>query len=161
MPAAGLLAPHRRPAVDATVHNGPDLQAALQSAQPGATIVLAPGNYGDVTQFEMVVPGVTLRASVPMRSVLRAPVVISGDRVSLHDLAFMGEGDEGIYMAAVRACAKDDVTITSADVEVRGCDFGFFIGRAVFIRPPGGVRAYIHDCKFHDNRRNPNSSQRQ
>ena len=100
-------------------------------------------------------PDVTLRASVPMRSVLRAPLLVSGDRVALLDLAFRGEGDDGIYMAAVTSCG-DDVTITSADVEVRGCDFGYFVGRAVFVRDTG-LRAYIHDCGFHDNRRNPKS----
>ena len=157
LPAAGMLPPHRRQAVDATVHNGADLQAALRAARPGATIALAPGDFGDVAQFDIGVPDVTIRASVPMRSVLRAPLLVSGDRARVLDLAFRGEGEAGIYMAAVASCS-DDVAITSADVEVHGCDFGYFVGRAILVRP-SGLRPYIHDCSFHDNIRNPNSSQ--
>ena len=156
VPAGGLLVSNRRSAFDSTVRDGADLQAALRAAQPGATIVLAPGDFGDVGLFEVKVPDITLRASVPNCSVLRAPMIVNGDRVKLLDLAFRGEGDDGIYMAGVASCS-DDISISSSDVEVRGCDFGYFTGRAILVRP-SGLRPYIHDCSFYSNRRNPKSS---
>ena len=44
---------------------------------------------------------------------------------------------------------KNSIAITSNDVEVKGCDFSYFPQRAIFVR--SGLRAYIHDCGFHNN----------
>ena len=46
--------------------------------------------------------------------------------------------------------AANSLSITSSDVEVRGCDFGYFPQRAILVRP-SGLRPYIHDCGFHNN----------
>lgn len=150
LPAGALLAPHRSlPALDATIHNGAELQAALRAARPGSTLTLAPGDFGDVGLFDLAAAGVTLRASVPHRSVLRAPILVSGAGAKLLDLAFLDE-DGGIVMAAALACV-DKISIHGPDVEIAGCDFGFFPGRAILVRPDG-LRTSIHDCSFHDNR---------
>ena len=98
----------------------------------------------------------TLRAIEPLKSVLRAPVVITGARAILADLAFLGEGDQGVYLSAVTGC-QDFVEIRASDVEVRGCDFGYFSARGILARPTA-LRPYIHDCSFHDNRGGGNSN---
>ena len=80
---------------------------------------------------------------------LRAPVVVTAGGATLADLAFHGEGDDGFYLSALAACS-DSLTLVAPDVEVMGCDFGYFPKRAILVRPTG-LRPYIHDCTFHDN----------
>jgi hypothetical protein len=150
LPATTLLAHRPLKRADAAVQSGAELQEALRRAGPGDEITLAPGDFGEVDQFELSAPGATLRADVPLRSVLRAPLVVTGEGAKVLDLAFEGEGADGIYMSAVDRCT-DSLSITSAGVEVRGCDFGYFQGRAIIVRP-SGLRPYIHDCSFHDPR---------
>ena len=136
------------PSFGTSVRSGEELKAALAAATPGTTIVLAPGDFGDVAQFDLTVPNVTFCASVPLRSTLRSPLEIRGDHARIVDLAFRGDGEDNLYMVAVAAC-NDSIAITSNDVEVKGCDFSYFPQRAIFVR--SGLRAYIHDCGFHDN----------
>ena len=50
---------------------------------------------------------------------------------------------------ALAACSAS-LTLVAPDVEVMGCDFGYFPKRAILVRPTG-LRPYIHDCTFHDN----------
>ncbi len=155
LPAAGLLAPQPRLRAGgnvrgAAVRNGAELQAALRAAAPGDTITLAPADFGDIGLFELPVPDVTLRAEVPLRSVVRAPLLVAGDRVRILDIAFLGDGDDNLYLSAARACEAAGV-ITARDVEVARCDFGFFRGRGILVQP-SGLRPHIHDCTFHDNR---------
>ena len=126
------------------------MAAALRLARPGAVIGLAAGEFGGVAQFEIGVPEVTLRSLTPSAAVLRAPVVVTAGGVTLADLAFHGEGDDGFYLSAIAACS-DSLSIAAPDVEVKGCDFGYFPKRAILVRPTG-LRPYIHDCTFHDNR---------
>ena len=136
------------PSFGTSVRSGEELKAALAAAMPGTTIVLAPGDFGNVGQFDLSVPDVTIRASVPLRSIIRSPLEITGDRATIAELAFRGEGEDNLYMVAVAAC-EDSLAITSNDVEVKGCDFSYFPQRAIFVR--SGLRAYIHDCGFHNN----------
>jgi hypothetical protein len=150
LPAGSLLAMGRSARPDLVVGDGAGLQRALRTAVPGTVISLAPGEFGGVAQFDLFTPDVTLRAAEPLRAVLRAPLIVSGARATLSDLAFWGEGEDGYFLSAVAAC-RDSLSITAPDVEVRGCDFGYFGGRAILVRP-GGLRVYIHDCSFHDNR---------
>ena len=130
--------------------DGRELAAALRLARPGAVIGLAAGEFGGVAQFEIGVPEVTLRSLTPSAAVLRAPVVVTAGGVTLADLAFHGEGDDGFYLSAIASCS-DSLSIAAPDVEVKGCDFGYFPKRAILVRPTG-LRPYIHDCTFHDNR---------
>ena len=132
-----------------TVRTGEELKAALAAAAPGSEIVLAPGDFSDVAQFDLTVPDVTIRASVPQRSIIRSPLEITGDRATIADLAFRGEGENNLYMAAIAAC-KDSIAVTASGVEIRGCDFGYFPGRAIFARQ-SAIGIYIHDCGFHNN----------
>ena len=152
LPAGGLLADRALIGLAATVHNGAELQAALRVAGRGSVITLVPGDFGDVPRFELATPDVTLRAGVPLRSVLRAPLVVDGAGARLLDLAFLGEDEDNVHLVAAtaRAC-PDALAITARDVEVAGCDFGFFRARAILVRPTG-LRPHIHDCSFHDNR---------
>lgn len=148
MPGVATLGPGIRPSGGTMVRSGDELQDALASARPGATILLAPGDFHLAGDLELAVPDVTLRASMPLRSTLYAPLVINGDRARIIDIAFRDQGDSNLLMVAVAAC-KDSITITSNDVEVRGCDFGYFPQRAIFVR--SGLRPYIHSCTFHNN----------
>jgi hypothetical protein len=149
LPGVATFGPALRPSSGTAVRTGEELQDALATARPGSTITLAPGDFAGVAQFDLTRPDITLRAAVPLRSTLRAPLLVAGDRARILDLAFRGEGDDNLYMVAVAACT-DSVTITSADVEVRGCDFSYFPQRAILVRP-SGLRPYIHDCGFHNN----------
>lgn len=129
---------------------GHRLRDALSMARAGDTVVVPPGEYGGAEALEITVPGVTVRAATALRSVLRIPLEVRGAGVVLDGLAFLGDGEDGLHLAAARTC-RDSLTIASPDVEVRGCDFGFFPRRAILVRP-SGLRPYIHDCGFHDNR---------
>jgi hypothetical protein len=145
-------------------HNGADLQDALRLARPGSTITLAPGDFGDVELFELATPDVTICASIPLRSVLRSPLLVSGSRTRLIDLAFY-EDVEGIYMAthsptaptSSKSTCSDSVSITATDVQVRGCSFGYFSARAILVRP-SGLRPFITECSFHNNKDGGGSS---
>ena len=137
------------PSFGTPVRSAEELKAALAAAMPGTTIVLAPGDFGNVGQFDLSVPDVTIRASVPLRSIIRSPLEISGDRAQIVDLAFCGEGDDNLYMVAVAACS-DSIAVSASGVEVRGCDFGHFPKRAIYTRHTA-TGIYIHDCSFHDN----------
>ena len=145
-----LLADFSMPRISASAENGAELQAALRAAQPGSVINLAPGNYGDVSLLDLTVPDVTIRSSVPHAAILRAPMEVTGERAKLLDLAFWGEGEDNIYMVAKASCSNS-LVVSASNVEVAGCDFGFFPARAMLVRYTG-VGVYIHNCKFHDNR---------
>ena len=156
VPGVASLAHGIRPSFGTSVRTGEELKAALAAAAPGTTIVLAPGDFGDVAQFDLSVPDVTIRASVPLRSIVRSPLEISGDRAQIVDLAFRGEGDDNLYMVAVAACS-DSISVSASGVEVRGCDFGYFPKRAIYTRhTASGI--YIHDCSFHNNVNGGNAS---
>lgn len=161
----GAVAGHRSPArFEASAANGAELQAFLRHVRPGGTVVLAPGDFGDVGVFELTVPDVTIRAASPLHSVLRDPLLVGGERATLVDLAFYDDV-EGIFMAthaspaktAAAARCSDSLTITASDVEVRGCTFGYFPARAILVRP-GGLRPFITGCSFHSNRNGGASS---
>ncbi|MGD9509175.1 MAG: hypothetical protein AB7I59_16065 [Geminicoccaceae bacterium] len=134
----------------APVRDGEELADALARARPGDTIDLAPGEFGGVGEFAIKVPGVTLRASVPLRSILWSPVEVTADRATIDGLTFRSEPESGLLLAAATAC-RDSLSITASNVEVRGCDFGYFGARAILVRP-SGKSPYIHDCEFHNNR---------
>ena len=150
LPTGILRTNHDLAVHDVRATDGPELDAALRNAGPGTVITLAPGDYGGLAQFEIAASDVTLRADASLRSVLRTPVVVTGARAKLVDLAFHGDGSDGLYLSAVAACS-DLLSISAPDVEVRGCDFAYFGARAILVRPTG-LRPYIHDCTFHDNR---------
>lgn len=149
LPIGGLVSPMGLQGSDFVVRNGRELETALRRARPGAVIGLAPGKFDGVEQFAIDVPDVTLKSVRPLTAVLRAPVVVNASGVTIADLAFYGEGHDGLYMAAVAACS-DSLSIAAPDVEVKGCDFAYFPKRAILVRPTG-LRPYIHDCTFHDN----------
>jgi hypothetical protein len=149
LPIGALSLRRERPAATVTVFDGPELQAALRVAGRGTVITLAPGDYRGPAELVISAPDVTLRAAEPLRTVLRPPVVVTGANARLLDLAFHGEGDDGVYLSAEMACS-DSLSISAPDVEVSGCDFGFFPARAILVRP-SGLRPYIHDCTFHDS----------
>lgn len=123
------------------------LAGMLAAAEPGSTIVLPAGEYGVFGELRLGVPGVTLRASHPNRAILRAPLVIEGAGCRVLGIAFDDPGD---LLLAALACA-DSLTIRAPDVEVAGCDFANFPARAILVRPEG-LRPFLHDNTFHDNR---------
>src|SRR5689334_5335262 len=132
------------------VGDGQQLAERLIRARPGDVIALEPGEYGGVAEFSVAVNRVSLVSTVPLGAILRAPLVVDGDGVTLADLAFRDPSAPGFQLAAVAACS-DSLSISGRDVEVKGCDFGYFGARAILVRPTG-LRPYIHDCTFHDNR---------
>ena len=108
---------------------------ALGLARPGAVIELAAGEFGGVAQFEIGVPQVTLRSLTPLSAVLRAPVVVTAGGATLADLAFHGEGDDGVL--PLGPCRLQRlVDPRGAGRGGEGCDFGYFPKRAILVRPP-------------------------
>src|SRR5689334_8232206 len=98
------LATHRTRIDGATVRDGEELADALSRARPGDTILLAPGEFGGVGEFTVSVPNVTIRASVPLRSIVWAPMEVHGDGATVDGLMFRSEPESGLLLAAVAAC---------------------------------------------------------
>ena len=88
LPASSLLGGRPLPGLSLTVFNGYELHTALQAAGSGPSILLAPGNYGDVGRFTLANSGVSIRVQSPLRTILRAPLEVRGDRVELEGLTF-------------------------------------------------------------------------
>jgi hypothetical protein len=130
--------------------SGSELAERLERARPGDVIELEPGEYGGVDEFTVTADRVSLVSAVPLGAIIRAPMVVHGNGVTLADLAFLDPGAPGFQLVAAAAC-RDSLSIRGVDVEVKGCDFGHFGARAILVRPTGR-RARIHDCAFHDNR---------
>jgi hypothetical protein len=161
LPASTLLTGHRLVGLTATVHNGYELHTALQATGPGGSILLAPGNYGDLGGLLRVTqPEVTIRAE-PGAVIHRTSLRVEAPGVLVDGLAFVGspdipddsEPDEHpwLHMAAVieNRSFTSMLTVNAADTEIRRCDFSRYSGKAIDVRA-GGVRAYIHDNNFHD-----------
>jgi hypothetical protein len=161
LPASTLLAGHQLVGLTATVYNGYELQTALQAAGAGSSILLAPGNYGDLGGLLRVTqPEVTIRAE-PGAIIYQTSLRIEAPGVLVDGLAFVGSPDipddvepdthPWLYMAAVmeRRSFTSTLMVNAADTEIRNCDFSRYSGKAIDVRA-GGVRAYIHDNNFHD-----------
>lgn len=136
--------------MSASASSGRELAQRLDRARPGDVIALEPGQYGGVEEFVVAADDVSIVSLVPLGAIIHAPVLVDGHGVTLTGLAFRDPGAPGFQLAAAMAC-RDFLSITGIDVEVRGCDFGYFGARAILVRP-SGLRPYIHDCTFHDNR---------
>src|SRR3954447_3173095 len=151
--AAGLVGGQSRSALAAaaTVHNGPELQAALRIARPGSVIALAPGNYGDGGgEFVLTIDKVTLRGDL-RRAVLRTPLAVAGNAVRIEGLAFT----DGPRIAN-RIFGPEKLQITGAGVEVVNCEFFGTRGTAITIF--GSARnPHIHANFFHDPTGNPSN----
>jgi hypothetical protein len=94
LPASSLLAGRPLPGLTATVYNGYELHTALQTAGAGSTILLAPGNFGDIGSFVLAGSDISVRVQAPLRTTLRSRMVVNGSFVDLDGLAF----EEGIEM---------------------------------------------------------------
>ena len=79
------------------MYNGYELHTALQAAGPGSRLLLAPGNYGDIGQFVLASSNISVRVQAPSRTILRAPLVVTGDQVDLDGLALM----EDVHLAGL------------------------------------------------------------
>lgn len=152
LPASSVLAGRPLPGIVATVHNGYELHTALQTAGAGSSIVLAPGNFGDIGQFILASSNVSIRVQVPQRTVLRSPVVVQGNLVDLEGLAFQ----EGIVLVGDgltitgSVFAGSPLEIRGVGTEVAGCEFHSYKSRAISIngtaQNPYIHHNYIHDC---------------
>ena len=77
-------------AAEAIVYDGAQLKAAVLAARPGDVVTLAPGDYAGAGPLALKVPGVTLRALVPLQAVLRADLAVRAAGVTVEGLAFEG-----------------------------------------------------------------------
>jgi hypothetical protein len=151
LPAGHLLAGRLLPGLTATVYNGYELHTAMQTAGPGSSILLAPGNYGDIGRFFLAGSNVSVRVQAPLRTILRVPLVVEGDFVELDGLAFEG----GVHLAgageviANSSFTGNGIEIRGVNTEVHHCDISRYSDRAIDVRSSAsGV--YIHDNTIHD-----------
>jgi hypothetical protein len=148
LPASSLLAGRSLPGLNATVYNGYELHTTLQVAGPGSSIVLAPGDYGDIGRLELHTEDVTLQAQ---HAVLRTPLVVDGDRACLDGL----ECTEGaIFLAAGLTISGS--TFTGQGIEVRGagtvvtdCNISRYGDTGIDVRA-SAVGSNIHHNNIHD-----------
>ena len=151
IPATSLLAGRPLPGLTATVYNGYELHTALQTAGPGSSILLAPGNYGDIGQFVLASSNISVRVQAPARTILRSPLVVTGDEVGLDGLALM----EDVHLAGTGLVIGNSMFVgsglklTGVGSEVHHCDFGQYKSKAVDVRATA-TGAYIHDNVIHD-----------
>lgn len=151
LPVSSLLGGRPLPGLTTTVFNGYELHTALQVAGPGSSILLAPGNYGDIGQLVLPASNVAIRVQAPARAILRSPLVVTGDRVELDGLACM----EDVHLAGLGLVVASTVfngsslKLTGPDAEVHHCDFSRNRNKAIDVRATA-LRAYIHDNVFHD-----------
>src|SRR5918998_99910 len=95
LPASTPLSGRPIPGLTATVYNGYELHTANLAAGPGSSIMLAPGNYGDIGSFILTSSNVLVRGESLHQAVFRSPLVVNGNFVDLQELAF----EEGIHLA--------------------------------------------------------------
>jgi hypothetical protein len=151
LPATSLLARRPLPGLTTTVYNGYELHTALQAAGPGSRLLLAPGSYGDIGQFVLASSNISVRVQAPSRTILRAPLVVTGDQVDLDGLALM----EDVHLAGLGLVIGNSLFVgsglklTGVDSEVHHCDFGQYKSKAVDVRATA-TGAYIHDNVMHD-----------
>lgn len=150
LPASALLGRRPLPGLSLTVCNGYELRSALQAAGAGSSIVLAPGNYGDVGGFSLASSGVSLRVQSPLRTVLRAPLEVHGDRVDLDGIAF----EEHVHLAGAGLTITNSqlnggLNISGIDVEVAYCEIGGHVGRGIAIGSTAR-NCHVHHNYLHD-----------
>jgi hypothetical protein len=153
LPASNLLAGRPLPGLTATVYNGYELHTALQTAGEGSSILLAPGNFGDIGQFVLASSNISVRVQSPKRTVLRSPLVVQGNRVDLDGLAF----EEGVVLAGDgltivgSVLTGKGIDVSGVGTEIAGCELSAFTGRGICIKG-SAQNPYIHHNFIHDSR---------
>jgi hypothetical protein len=157
LPAGNFFAGRPLPGLVATVYNGYELQTVLQTAGAGSSILLAPGNFGDVGQFVLTSSNITVGVQSPGRTILRSRMIVQGDLVDLDGLAL----ERGVVLAgnglrlSGSVLSGKGIEVSGVGTEVAGCDIGNFSGRAITIN--GSAQSpYVHDNYLHDSRRGKN-----
>lgn len=147
LPASTLLSGRPVPGLTATVYNGYELHTAIQAAGPGSSIVLAPGNYGDIGSFILAGSNVSVRVQTQHRAVFRSPVVVNGDFVDLDGLAF----EEGIHLVGTglklqgSRLTGQGITTSGVNAEIANCQISNYKGQGI------QVSANATNCYVHDN----------
>lgn len=155
LPASTLLAGRPLPGLTATVYNGSELHTAIRVAGPGSTIMLAPGNYGDIGQFTLASSNISVRVQNSLRTVLRSRLVVNGNLVDLDGLAFE-EGlvliGDGLKVSGSSFRGKG-IDVAGVNTEVANCEISFFTGKGITIKGtasnPHVHHNFIHDARGH------------
>jgi parallel beta-helix repeat protein len=145
------------------VHPGQSIQAAVDAAAPGTTIVLDPGTYRQTVTVAK--PDITLagRGSVVLENPGGVPNGITvnpgGDGFSLLNVTVQGFGANGVYLSGIQRFLIAGVTANNdggygifpsqvADGLVLGCsaggnnDTGIYVGQSVNVAAIGNA---VHD----------------
>ena len=146
LPAGTLLGVRPMRGLSLTVFNGSELHTAFQAAGPGSSIVLAPGDYGDVGRFTLASSNVSVRVQSPLRTILRAPLEVRGDLVRLDGLAF----EDWVHLAGggltvTNSSLRNGVEVTGIDSEIAYNEVANFVGRGIVLR------AASRNCHVHHN----------
>jgi hypothetical protein len=146
-----VLSGHPLPGLTATVYNGYEFHTAIQAAGPGSSIMLAPGNYGDIGSFIFASSNVSVRVHSPHRAIFRSPLVVNGDFVDLDGLAF----EEGVHLVGTGALLQNSkltgsgLSASGVNTEIHHCDISRFKGKAIAVSA-NAANAYVHDNYIHD-----------
>jgi parallel beta-helix repeat protein len=167
-PTLEALEPRRVPSTTpfVEVHPGQSIQAAVDAATPGTTIVLDPGTYRQSVTVPK--PGITLegkgsRGSVVLESPGGVPNGITvnpgGDGFSLLNITVQGFSANGVYLSGIQRFLLAGVTANNdggygifpsqvAGGLVLGCsaggnnDTGIYVGQSVNVAAVGNT---VHD----------------
>ncbi len=151
LPASTLLSGRPLPGLTATVYNGYEFHTAIQAAGPGSSIMLAPGNYGDIGSFILTSSNVSVRVHNAHRAVFRSRLIVNGDFVDLDGLAF----EEGVHLAGAGALLSNSkltgsgLSTNGVNSVIQGNDISRFKGKAIAVSA-NASNAYVHSNYIHD-----------
>jgi hypothetical protein len=151
LPASSLLAGRPLPGLTATVYNGYELHTALQTAGAGSTILLAPGNFGDIGSFVLAGSDISVRVQAPLRTTLRSRMVVNGSFVDLDGLAF----EEGIEMIGNGVSIANSrfngngIRLSGVNAVVANNEIGPYRDKAIIVHG-SAVGATIRNNYIHD-----------
>jgi hypothetical protein len=152
LPASTLLSGRPLPGLTATVYNGYEFHTAIQAAGPGSSIMLAPGNYGDIGSFIFTSSNVSVGVRSLHQAVFRSPLIVNGDFVDLQGLAFE-QGLQLVGTGLVIGTSKftgNGIDAKGVNTEVHHCDISRYGGNAIDISA-NATNAYVHHNHIHDS----------
>jgi hypothetical protein len=112
------------------VNTGDDLDAAIQAAEPGATLALMPGTYqfldlSSKTTSSLITKDITIKSLRSYnRAVIKGGFALQGGAVNLKQLVLNGDGTVG-YMIDVKTAGTYSA-INVEDCEITNCTKGMF-----------------------------------
>lgn len=144
--SAATLLGRRARAASVIVYNGTQLREAIAGITPGDTILLAPGNYGDVGSFTVARGGtaespVLIQAQTRLTAQLRSRLTVDAPFVTVDGLTVEGEevdlAGNGVHFTRcrVQGTGASGIEIKGGTgVRVSYCEVANYRGKAIMVR---------------------------